>query len=297
MHDPVHDVNANNIVKRRMRQARKDLFFGSLLVVLVGAGWFVFRSIGPADFGARVIGRTNDASGQLQIIYEVTNRTSKDIVFALASVATRSATGWRVVEKREQPEMHVSRMLARQSATAVRMITRPGDAAVRGQLQYQQDDSPLRRKMKMLARRAGLPLRLWASPGSVWGDAIPFGVIPLPEAETSGHPFLLATTADGVWPEPSFAPPLHNFSIRGNPAMVLDAYRTLSGAEVKVDPSVSLFGAKITVEPNHDIQEVSEGIRLIEDALREQAGIVITRRDSNRVTFTYNEGAKLKTQR
>jgi hypothetical protein len=100
-----------------------------------------------------------------------------------------------------------------------------------------------------------------------------------------------------VWPDPPFEPPRHNFSIRGNPASALDLYRTLSGAEVKVDPSVSLYGEKITVEPNHDIHEASEGIRLIEDALREQAGIVVTRRDSNRVTFTYNEGAKLKTQR
>jgi len=168
---------------------------------------------------------------------------------------------------------------------------------VRGQLQYEKDYSPLKRKMRTLARRAGLPPRFWAPLGSVFGDTVPFGVIRLPQVETFGHPFLLATTAEGVWPDPPFEPPRHNFSIRGNPASALDLYRTLSGAEVKVDPSVSLYGEKITVEPNHDIREASEGIRLIEDALREQAGIVVTRRDSNRVTFSYNEGAKLRAQR
>jgi len=193
--------------------------------------------------------------------------------------------------------MQISRMLARRTATAVRIFAKVGDLAVRGQVQYEKEDTPARRKMKMLARRMGLPHRFWASVGSVWGDAVPFGVIRLPAVETSGESFLLATTAEGVWPRPPFTPPAYNFSLRGNPATALDLYRTLSGAEVKVDPSVSLYDEKITVEPNHDIYEASEGIRLIEDALREQAGIVVTQRGSNSVTFTWDGRAKLKTSR
>jgi hypothetical protein len=269
-----------------MHQALRILFSGLLLVVAVGVGALALRSIGPPDFGVRVIGRTNDTTGQLQVIYEVTNRTNRDVEFALASAATRTVAGWRVAPKEEQREMQISRMLARGTATAVRIVARAGDLTVQGQVQYEKEDTPVRRKMKMLARRMGLPYRFWASVGSVFGDAIPFGVIRLPAVETSGESFLLATTAEGVWPRPPFTPPAHNFSLRGNPAFVLDQYRALSRAEVRVTPSVSLFGPEITVEADHNLQDLSEGIHLIEDALREQAGIVVTQRGSNSVTFT-----------
>jgi hypothetical protein len=193
--------------------------------------------------------------------------------------------------------MQVSRMLARRTATAVRITARVGDLAVRGQVQYEKEDTPLRKKVKMLTRRMGVPHRFRASVGSVWGDAIPFGVIRLPAVETSGQSFLLATTAEGVWPGPPFTPPAHNFSLRGNPGFLLAQYRELSRSEVKVDASVSRYGPAVTVEPDHDVWDVSECIRLIEVALREQAGIVVTQRGSNRVTFTWDERAKLKTSR
>lgn len=187
-------------------------------------------------------------------------------------------------------------MLGRQTAAAVRIVARSGDLAVRGQVQYEKQDTPLKKRMKMLARRVGLPHRLRAAVGSVWGDAIPFGVIRLPAVETSGKPFLLATTAEGVWPRP-FTPPAHNFSVRNKPVHVLDLYRAFSRAEVKVTPSVSLYGAEITIEPDHNIYDASEAIHLIEDALREQAGIVVCGRSSNSVTFTWDEKATLKTAR
>ena len=269
-----------------MHQAFRISFSGLLIVLAAGAGALALRSIGPPDFGVRIIGRTNDTTGQLQVIYEVTNRTSRDVVFALASAATRTVAGWRAAPKEEQREMQISRMLARRTATAVHIVARVGDLAVRGQVQYEKADTPARRRLKMLARRMGLPHRFWASVGSVFGDAVPFGVIRLPAVETSGESFLLATTAEGVWPRPPFTPPAHNFSLRGNPAFVLDQYRALSRAQVKVTPSVSLFSPEITVEADHNLEDLSEGIHLIEDALREQAGIVVTQRGSNSVTFT-----------
>jgi hypothetical protein len=58
-----------------MHQALRILFSGLLLVVAVGVGALSVRSIGPPDFGVRVIGRTNDTTGQLQVIYEVTDRS------------------------------------------------------------------------------------------------------------------------------------------------------------------------------------------------------------------------------
>jgi hypothetical protein len=280
-----------------MQRALKVLSSALPLILAVCVGWLTLRSIGPPEFGVRVIGRTNDTTGLLQVIYEVTNRTSRDVTFALASAATRTVAGWRAASKEEQREMQISRMLGRRTAAAVRIVARSADLAVRGQVQYEKQDTPLKKRMKMLARRMGLPYRLRASVGSVWGDAIPFGVIRLPAVETSGESFLLATTAEGVWPRPPFTPPAHNFTVRNKPAAVLDLYRELSHAEVTVTPSVSLFGAEITIEPDHNIYDASEALHLIEDALRDQAGIVVTERSSNSVTFTWHERAKLKTSR
>lgn len=279
-----------------MHNARTSLLLCSLMVVAVGLGWLALRSIGPADFGVRVIGRTNDTTGQLQIIYEITNRTGKDVSFALASADLRTAAGWRAAPKQEQRELEISRMLARRTATAVRITARAGDLAARGRVQYEKEDTPLVKKVNWLARRMGLPHRFWASVGSVWGEGIPVGVIRLPAVQTSGQPFLLATTAEGVWPRP-FTPPARNFSVHNRPAAVLDLYRAFSRAEVKVMPSVSLHGAEITIEPDHNVYDASEAIHLIEDALREQAGIVVAERSSNSVTFTWDERAKLKTSR
>jgi hypothetical protein len=279
-----------------MQQARKLLFYALLVVLAVSIGWFTIRSVDPAEFGVRVIGRTNDTTGQFQVIYEITNRTTRDVTFALGSAATRNVAGWRAASKQEQREMQISRMLGSRRAEAVRIVARSGDLAVRGQVQYEKQDTPLKKRVKMLARRMGLPYRLWASVGSVWGDAIPFGVIRLPSVETSGKPFLLPTTAEGVWPRP-FTPPAHNFSVHNRPAAVLDLYRAFSRAEVKVTPSVSLYGAEITIEPDHNVYDASEAIHLIEDALREQARIVVAERSSNSVTFTWDERATLKTSR
>lgn len=278
-----------------MHSVHRCLLLCSLVVVAFGLAWLALRSPGLPVFGVRFIGRTNDTTGQLQVFYEITNRTS-NVTLALGSAATRTVTGWRAASKEEQREMEICRVLGRRTAAAVRIIARSGDLAVRGQVQYEKQDTPLKKRMKMLARRVGLPHGLWASVGSVWGDAIPFGVIRLPAVETFGKPFLLATTAEGVWPRP-FTPPAHNFSVRNKPVHVLDLYRQFSRAEVKVTPSVSLYGAEITIEPDHNIYDASEAIHLIEDALREQAGIVVCERSSNSVTFTWDEKAKLKTAR
>jgi len=267
------------------------------MFVAAGVGWVALRSVGPPDFGVRVVGRTNDTTGQLQVIYEVTNRTSRDVTFALASAATRTVAGWRAASKEEQRELHISRMLGRRTAAAVRIVARSGDLAVRGQVQYEKEDAPLKQRMRMLARSMGLPHRFWASALSVWGDGVPVGVIRLPAVETSGKSFLLATSAEGVWPRPPFKPPAHNFSLQGNPGFILDQYRKMSRSEVKVEASVGLHGPAVTVEPNHDVWDISEGIHLIEDALREQAGIVVAERSSNSVTFTWDERAQLKTSR
>jgi hypothetical protein len=192
-------------------------------------------------------------------------------------------------------ELRASRMLARRSAVAVRIIVAAEDVAVLGTVEYEKKDTPRMAKMRWQARRAGLPRRLWLPPDNTFGNA-PFGVIQLPVVETKGRAFLLETTVRGVWPQLPFGPILRNFTFGGNAARMFDYYREFSGVAVKADPSVSLYGGDIQVCPDHDneIREQSDLIRLIEDALREQAGIIVTQRGSNTVTFTWDEKAKFK---
>jgi len=282
-----------------MQPGAKSLVFAFLIVVLLGGSWLVFRSTGPADFGVRVIGRTNNPAGRLQIIYEITNRTSKDVIFALASVETATGTGWHVETRKqwgEQRELRATRMLGRRSASDVRIIAGAGDTTVRGRVEYEKEDSPLAAKTRKLARRMGLPRGLWAPQHSILG-VHPSVLIRLPEVETRGPPFLLATTAAGVWPEPAFERAhRHNGYMRGWPSQILDHYREFSGVAVRVDPSVPLYSSDITVNPDHDLSGVSEVTRAIEDALREQAGIVVAQRASNSVTFTWHEKGKVNTR-
>jgi hypothetical protein len=282
-----------------MRRRVRYLVFASLFVVVVGTGWLVLRP-DPGGFSVRVIGKTNSPAGHLQIIYELTNKSAKDIVFALTRVEIRSNEGWHEVTEAQsegQRELGVPRMLGRRSAAAVRIIAGPGDAAVRGTVEYSKEDGPLRAKMMRLAGRIGLPSRFWALNDPVFGSH-PVGHVRLPEVERQGPPFLLTTTAWGVWPAPPLDTSQHyNGYMSGPPSQILDLYQKFSGLTVKTDPSVPLSSDRITVDPDHDLSSASEMIQAIEDALREQGGIVVAARTSNSVTFTWDEKGKMNSRR
>jgi hypothetical protein len=188
-------------------------------------------------------------------------------------------------------------MLGRRSAAAVWIIAWPGDDAVRGTVKYEKEDGPLKAKMRHLARRMGLPRRFWAPNETITGNH-PVGHIRLPEVETRGPAFLLATTAWGVWSgRPLDTSQHHNGYMSGDASQILDLYQKFSGLAVKTDPSVPLYSDRITVDPDHDISSASEVTRAIEDALREQGGIVVAARGSNSVTFTWDEKGKINSRR
>jgi hypothetical protein len=276
---------------------RKRLWVYGLVLLAVGAGLLVLRLQDSGDFAVRVIGRTNDAAGQVQIIYEITNRTSRDVVFGLASVEARTDTGWQAASNSNtHTEIRINRSLEAMSVSAIRIFAPPGGKAVRGELQYEKDDGLLKRNLRTFARRVGLPRQVFDPRSSVLHDPrIPFGSIKLPEVETSGNPFLLASDAAGAWPTPE--PSHHNYTFtKLELATVLKLYREMSGAELQVHQRVDSLRAKITVDPQRDVT-MPEAVRLIEKALREQAGVVVTHQDSNHVTVTYDETLKVNRAR
>jgi hypothetical protein len=77
-----------------------------------------------------------------------------------------------------------------------------------------------------------------------------------------------------------------------DPVQILDYYQTLSGKKLVTSSHVRGLRTKITVQPDVALK-VSEALTLIEAALREQAGIVVTKIDEQRVSVTYNDALPL----
>jgi hypothetical protein len=80
----------------------------------------------------------------------------------------------------------------------------------------------------------------------------------------------------------------------GTPAvMVLHIYRELMDAQIDMQMPPEALNALITLQTEPNIAE-SEAARLIEDALREQAGIVVTRVDDKNLKVTFDNAVKRK---
>ena len=77
------------------------------------------------------------------------------------------------------------------------------------------------------------------------------------------------------------------------PTQVLEVYRGLSGLELIMSSHIGQVTASITVQPQETPNQ-SETLKVIERALVEQAGIVITRLDGKRASVTYNDALLLK---
>lgn len=69
---------------------------------------------------------------------------------------------------------------------------------------------------------------------------------------------------------------------------VLEVYKALANVELITDSRVQRTGTTITTKNEHPISK-EQAASLIEKALLEQAGIVITRFDGNRASATYND--------
>jgi len=70
-------------------------------------------------------------------------------------------------------------------------------------------------------------------------------------------------------------------------SQVLPIYRAMAGRELVVDSRVKTVRHTITLEAQAAGKE--EGAKLIEKALLNQAGVVITRLDGKRASVTYND--------
>jgi hypothetical protein len=68
---------------------------------------------------------------------------------------------------------------------------------------------------------------------------------------------------------------------------VLEIYRALAGVELVTDSRVRTLPDHITLQAKADAP--AQGAKLLEKALLEQAGVVITRIDDKRVSVTYND--------
>lgn len=77
-----------------------------------------------------------------------------------------------------------------------------------------------------------------------------------------------------------------------SPLQVLQYYETLSGKSLVTSSHVRGLTTKITMQPDVALK-VSEAITFVETALREQAGVVVTRLDDQRVSVTYNDALPL----
>ena len=65
----------------------------------------------------------------------------------------------------------------------------------------------------------------------------------------------------------------------------LQAYTKFSGFELVESPEVQKLHAAITLHPNHQVT-VKEAIKLMEDAVKEQAGVMIKHLDGKKVSAT-----------
>jgi type II secretory pathway component GspD/PulD (secretin) len=69
---------------------------------------------------------------------------------------------------------------------------------------------------------------------------------------------------------------------------VLPNYKALSGLDLVVDSRVKIVRWPVTLQSSEPLSK-AEAMKLIEKALLEQAGVVITRLDGQRASVTYND--------
>ena len=68
---------------------------------------------------------------------------------------------------------------------------------------------------------------------------------------------------------------------------VVDIYKAMTGAQLVTDSRVKMVRHTITLLANPSRKE--EAVKLLEKALLEQAGVVMTRLDDKRVSVTFND--------
>ncbi len=162
---------------------RRRLIWTSGLIVLVAAVGLTAGLRSPRTYIANPVQKTNDASGKLHVIYELTNMTSKELVFGLATVEAWDRSGWHSVSERSiQREVGLPRGLAARSACVVHVVGPSGSLAMRGTLEYETHETRLRRTVRRFGTGLGLPFEWFVPRRSIYGT-VPVAVIDLPEVQ------------------------------------------------------------------------------------------------------------------
>jgi hypothetical protein len=274
----------------------KRLWTVAAVVIAATSVCLAMRLQYPDAIEVRIIGRTNDYTGQVHVYYQIVNWTTNSMIFGLAGVETRTGSGWQKASSQAaQPELRVNRVLFGLSALTVHVLAPPEGSAVRAVLEFERPDGALQVKLRSLGRRLGLPRRIVEPGPSVFntGGGVPYRSLRLPPLETPGGPFYLAAEPPSLPPEPTVG----NLVIRRQAArVVLRMYQTICGSELAVDVAPAVLDRPVTVYPGRNVTE-AEAPELIAAALREQAGIILMRKDSNHVTATYETSQAARTKR
>jgi len=279
-----------------------------LIVVCVG-------SSGPGRISARLVGRTLDPTGQVHIVYEITNGTSSTLELRITELQERhERTGWWDVRDR-RPSVWLPAQFIEKTAgvvqnpdqvflgggSAVRLEflapRSPGQGlAVRGKLWHIKIERKVVTEARSLASRFGLPRRWLMLPKP--------GVTDLPEAELADFALSAAPPSPETsvplgppalpiaWPRSEQILPAGAIVLRQtNLRRVLDIYADLAGAPLEIDPRVRDLNAQIRFESTQSLSR-SDAIRLLGQAMQDQAGIVIKPTAKNRIEVRLDEQPK-----
>jgi hypothetical protein len=165
---------------------RKLWLFSWVLLLLVVITIATLAWPTSDHYAVRVVGRTNDVTGQLHIFYELTNMTPRGVNLTLADIEAKIATGWhQASNNRRQQQRGKTRSLDANSTVVIHIVAPSEASAVRGEVQYAYRN--LTDKFRWQLYRLGFPQKFRV--GSVLGEE--YGSLPLPEVQTAGTSFLL----------------------------------------------------------------------------------------------------------
>ena len=92
---------------------------------------------------------------------------------------------------------------------------------------------------------------------------------------------LLLSSAVFATPEPGFTLDISSDELQD----VLHTYAMLSGLELVESSEVKAIHTLVTIQPIHQVTK-AEALKLIEEAVKDQAGVVIKRLDDKKVSVT-----------
>ena len=288
-------------------QKRKRLW----LLVPMGLGCLMavlaISSGGPAKVIVRLVGQKTDVDGKTHIAYEITNGTSSAVDLTVLEIEVSSErTGWWLASPEWRTAWHLEETagaaqgnrhvtLNPLSAAQLEVLSplhRDG-TAMRGRLQSTKTApvSGFLAVLRSLGYRLRLPARWLGGPS----------LVELPQVELPAlmRPMpVQAKARPPATPAPAAAQPTEDLLPAGcirltgvNLRDALDLYAALADVKLEIDPGVRSLPTTLTLQ-NAEPLSRSAAVRLFEQALREQTGVVTSRLDSKRVAVKLKTEAK-----